>query len=98
MSRSFGDQVAAQVGVIAEPEVLQRQLTVHDKFIVIASDGVWEFIDSSECIKMITPFWERGDPQGACEFLVEESNRRWRQEEEVIDDTTAIIVFLNVPE
>lgn len=46
MSRSIGDSVAAQVGVISEPEMLQVELTSEHKFLVLASDGVWEFISS----------------------------------------------------
>jgi len=40
MSRSIGDHVASQVGVIAEPEITEHILTAGDKFIVIASDGL----------------------------------------------------------
>ena len=40
MSRSIGDLVAAQVGVIAEPDIIVHELTAADKFIVIASDGI----------------------------------------------------------
>lgn len=46
MSRSFGDIVASQAGVICEPEILSFELTEEDKFIVLASDGVWEFLDN----------------------------------------------------
>lgn len=46
MSRSIGDSVAAQVGVISEPEIMQVELTPEHKFLVLASDGVWEFISS----------------------------------------------------
>lgn len=48
MSRSFGDRVAASVGVIAEPEIFEYKLQEDDKFMIIASDGVWEFIESPE--------------------------------------------------
>ena len=44
MSRSIGDEVAKKLGVIAEPEISQVKLTHKDKFILIASDGVWEFL------------------------------------------------------
>jgi serine/threonine protein phosphatase PrpC len=50
MSRSFGDEVAASVGIIAQPEISEWKLTPEDKFIILASDGVWEFIDSEEVI------------------------------------------------
>ena len=50
MSRSFGDHAAAEVGVIAEPEIIEMNLTEEDKFIVIASDGVWEFLSNDEVV------------------------------------------------
>jgi serine/threonine protein phosphatase PrpC len=48
MSRSFGDEVAASAGTIAHPEIIEWKLTPEDKFLILASDGVWEFIDSEE--------------------------------------------------
>lgn len=48
MTRSFGDQIAASVGILAEPEINEWKLTNEDKFMVLASDGVWEFIESEE--------------------------------------------------
>jgi len=95
MSRSYGDQVAASVGVIAEPEIKEWKFSKDDMFFVIASDGVWEFIESEECVNMIKPFYLNNDIQGASEFLVNESTKRWRKEEEVIDDITLVLVFLN---
>ena len=57
MSRSLGDAVAAQVGVISEPELLEFEINGEDKFVVLASDGVWEFIENEVCMEMIVPFW-----------------------------------------
>ena len=57
MSRSFGDHCAAQVGVIADPEVSEMNLSEKDKFIVIASDGVWEFLSNDEVVRIIEPFY-----------------------------------------
>lgn len=48
MSRSIGDLVAGSVGVIPEPEFFELALQECDKFLVLASDGVWEFIDNDE--------------------------------------------------
>ena len=59
MSRSFGDMVAASVGCITLPgnffmkcyfiiEIMEHDLTHEDKFFILASDGVWEFIESAE--------------------------------------------------
>ena len=48
MTRSMGDGVAHSVGVTADPEVKEFTLGLNDKFIVIASDGVWEFLSNED--------------------------------------------------
>ena len=93
MTRSFGDRVAATVGVISEPEIKEFDLDINDKFMIIASDGIWEFISSQECIDMISSYYENNDIKGCCQFLYDISSKRWIKEEEVIDDTTLILVF-----
>ena len=94
MSRSFGDDVAQSVGVISSPEIIEMDIKDEDKFIVIASDGVWEFISSQECVDIVKDFYIQNDAQGAVSFLYKEASRRWIMEEEVIDDITVIIGFL----
>ena len=93
MTRSFGDRVAASVGVISEPEIKEFDFTEDDKYMIIASDGIWEFISSQECIDIIQTYYESNDLKGCCEYLYQESSKRWLKEEEVIDDTTLILVF-----
>ena len=58
MSRSIGDRVASSVGVIPEPEFFELELNKDDKFIVIASDGIWEFIDNNKCVAIVSKYWE----------------------------------------
>ena len=93
MSRSFGDEVAASVGTISEPEIEEYEITEEDKFIIIASDGIWEFISSQECVEFIKDFYEKKDLKGCLKFLLNESSKRWIKEEEVIDDITAVLIF-----
>ena len=93
MTRSFGDRVAATVGVMSEPEIKEFLFDEGDKFMIIASDGIWEFISSQECVDIIKDFYDKNDLKGCCEYLYQESSKRWLKEEEVIDDTTLILVF-----
>ena len=95
MTRSFGDIVAASVGVNSVPEITEYVLSEDDKFMLVASDGVWEFISSDECMKMIREYYERNDCEGCCKKLYLESKMRWIKEEEVVDDITMILVFFN---
>ena len=92
MTRSFGDRVAATVGVISEPEIIEYEFKGDEKFMLIASDGVWEFISSEECMNMIKVFYDKGSFEGCCECIYEESKKRWMKEEEVVDDITMILV------
>ena len=95
MSRSFGDEIAHTVGVITEPEINEYYFLEEDKFIIIASDGLWEFISSDECIEMVKEFYLKNDIDGALSYLYKESSKRWIMEEEVIDDITILMAFLN---
>jgi len=57
MTRSFGDMMAARVGVTAIPEFTELELNSNDKFIVLASDGIWEFLKNIEVARIIYPFY-----------------------------------------
>jgi len=95
MSRSFGDQVANQIGVFCEPEIIEWNLSNEDKFIVLASDGIWEFIDNQECVDIIKDFYLKNDAIGAAKYITDEATKRWIKEENVIDDITVVVVFFN---
>ncbi len=98
MSRSLGDRVATEAGVICTPEVFESQITVDDKFVIIASDGLWEFVANGEAVEMVAPYWEHRNPEGACDKLIAEAVRRWQKEDEVIDDITVVVIFLAQPD
>ena len=95
MSRSFGDEIAHSVGVTAEPEIFDYYFVHEDKFLLLAIDGIWEFISSDECVKIVKDYYLKDDIDGALSYLYKESSKRWIMEEEVIDDITLIIIFLN---
>ena len=94
MTRSFGDYFGSTAGTISEPEVTEHVFKEEDKFIIIASDGLYEFIESEEVVKFVGQYYKNNDIVGCCEFLYKESCRRWLDEEEdTIDDITIIVVF-----
>ncbi len=74
MARSFGDAAAESVGVHAEPELTEITLGSQDKFVIWASDGVWEFITSQEAVDIVNTTMGDG-PLKACEALVKESTK-----------------------
>ena len=56
MSRSIGDKAGREIGVISEPEIFEMLIQEEDKFIIIASDGVWEFLTNAEVFLFLVFF------------------------------------------
>lgn len=94
MSRSIGDLVGQSAGVSHLPEVKTLDVEDNFSFFVLCSDGVWEFISSQEAVDLLTKF-PRADVQKAAEALAQEAWKRWIKEEgNVVDDITVIVVYL----
>jgi serine/threonine protein phosphatase PrpC len=93
MSRSIGDFIATKLGVIPEPKFIDEKVDKDTKFIVVASDGIWEFLDNEKVKNMVMPFYEKNDPSGACKELIKKATEFWNQEDIVVDDITVVVVF-----
>ena len=94
MTRSFGDNFASIAGTICEPEIKEHILVPEDKFLILASDGLFEFISSEEVGNIVKGYYEKNDIVGCCEYLYKESYRKWLcEEEDTVDDITIILVF-----
>ena len=73
-TRSIGDRVAEGLGVIAAPELLHRPLQPSDRFVILSSDGVFEFLTSQTVADLAGDF---DDPFDACRAVVHEAHRMW---------------------
>ena len=93
MSRSIGDLLASTLGVIPEPEFIETEIDKDTKFIILASDGVWEFLDNQKVKDLVMPYYKKNDPEGACKLLINESTKWWNEEDIVVDDITVICLF-----
>jgi len=96
MARSIGDHAVKGVGVIAEPVVETRRIVPGDEFVIMATDGVWEFIDSDAAVEIVAGRLRKGEGASvACEALIDAATRRWREVEGCYrDDITAIVIRL----
>ena len=94
ISRSIGDIEATKLGVIAEPEFNLKTLKSNMKFIIIASDGIWEYLNNKNVCDIIKPFYALGDAKGGAEELIKESRGKWSKEGNSSDDITVIVIFL----
>ena len=63
------------------------------KYIVIASDGIWEYLTNKNVTEIIKQFYNLDDAKGAIEELIKKASEKWAQEGESADDITVIIIF-----
>jgi len=97
MSRSIGDHALESVGVIAEPVIVEHDLKRGDQFLILASDGVWEFISSEEAVHIVDRCFNDGlGADEACKELVRVATQQWEEKEgDYRDDITVIVVCLD---
>ena len=98
MSRSIGDGQAKNLGVLAEPDIFEYTLNEGDKFIVCASDGIWEYLSNDNVMNIIKDIYENeGKAEDACDLLVKKASEEWKKENnKTMDDISCAILFLNV--
>ena len=108
MSRSIGDALGSNLGVISTPICTRMEVTGKERFIVLASDGVWDVMDNEDVIIFVETYRKKclqhGDPppQVDClntiiaHLLCEEARVRWLnivvEEDAIIDDISCVIL------
>ena len=93
MSRSIGDFRGKDLGIISEPDIIEWTLTIHSKFMVTCSDGVWEFMNNRDVMECGKKYYLENNSRGFCKELIDKSTKIWEKEDNVIDDITAVVVF-----
>ena len=78
MSRSLGDFVGKKFGCSCLPEIFEYSIDDNSEFLIIASDGIWEFLDNNKVCNIIYPFYIKKDPNGACAKVIEEAAKMWK--------------------
>jgi serine/threonine protein phosphatase PrpC len=93
MSRSIGDMDAKKIGVIPNPQIVEYTIDHSSKYLILASDGIWEFIDSEDAMKYSNKYYIRNDPIGLCHDLSKRATALWEKNDCIIDDITVLVVF-----
>ncbi|GBG29479.1 Protein phosphatase, putative [Hondaea fermentalgiana] len=89
VSRSIGDGVCHDLGVSADPSIYLEPINPHDKFVIMASDGLWEFVDYEEAVNVVEDYV---DPDDASHALV--SIALMRQSKKNADNVSVIVILL----
>ena len=95
MSRSIGDLKAKDIGVIPDPGIMEYDLCESSKYIVIASDGVFEFLNNEAVKNIGKKYYLDNNASELCHQVINYSVFQWKQNEDVIDDITIVAVFFD---
>ena len=93
MSRSIGDMDAKTVGVIPNPEFVEYKIDSKTKYMIICSDGIWEFLSNEAVMTIANKFYLRSDAFGLCQNLTNQALNFWLKEDNYVDDITVVTVF-----
>lgn len=93
MSRSLGDFHAKECGVISYPQIVEKTLDKSSKYLVICSDGVWEFIQNEQVRDLGNVFFKKNDVGGFCSDLVKFAVHSWENFDIIRDDITVVCVY-----
>mmetsp|Transcript_3821 Transcript_3821/g.6004 ORF Transcript_3821/g.6004 Transcript_3821/m.6004 type:complete len:354 (+) Transcript_3821:73-1134(+) len=93
MSRSIGDGLAHTVGVLDVPTITEYEVSSLDKFVVWASDGVWDFMPNHEIGHFCSKY--APDMDAAAAAIVKRACSLWEKNEQVVDDITIVALQLH---
>lgn len=90
-TRSIGDMEFNEIGVVATPVVTHLKLTGVEQVIILASDGLWEFIPSNVAIDIAL---RMNDATEASDKLVRMAKKAWAEDGTYCDDITVLVAYL----
>ena len=90
-TRSIGDTLAHDLGVISHPEITEHSIGNDDVIFILCSDGVTKWIDPTSCCSIAKKIT---NPSKAAEAIVKEARKMWSKKSDYMDDVTAIVIFV----
>ena len=98
VARAFGDLGLKDYGVVAIPEVKLTEVDVSKNvFVLIASDGIWDFIDSGEVVAGVASKMtkSKGGAEEILQGLHSFARYKWKENcHTYCDDITSVLVQL----
>jgi len=93
MSRCLGHTGVDKIGITAEPTVSTHKIFNDDQVLLVASDGVWDYVEADEACAFAKQF--APDAHAACKAIVETASQRWIEDDPTYrDDISCIVVYL----
>ena len=95
ISRSFGDFISEPLGVFSVPDIKQFDIDYKNaKILIVATDGIWEFLSNEKVRDIIIPYYEENNIHGGINKLIDVASKIWYiNNPKYIDDLSLILIF-----
>ena len=93
MSRSIGDLRGKTVGIIPNPGILEYDLNKTTKFVIVCSDGVFEYLNNDKVKDIGKKFYLENNASDYCHKLLKQSYDEWIKNDTFVDDISAVVAF-----
>ncbi|XP_076951220.1 putative protein phosphatase 2C 34 [Bidens hawaiensis] len=92
LSRAFGDFFVKDFGLISEPDVIQTTVTARDRFVILATDGIWDVVSNEKAVEIVAAGREE-----SAKRVVEYAATQWKQKRPgyAADDISVVCLFLH---
>ncbi|OMJ68208.1 hypothetical protein SteCoe_34410 [Stentor coeruleus] len=95
MTRSIGDKLMKNIGVIDKCDITKHKITNEDKFAILATDGVWDVLSNEDAVRIVAKYWKEGKSELACKGLADAATKKWEECGVRVDDISLVVVFLH---
>ena len=95
MTRAFGDFNAENLGFNTIPDIVEYDINEKKpKIIILATDGIWQFLSNEQVKNIILPYYDEDNINGGIQKLVGSARKMWETKNpRFIDDITIILIF-----
>ncbi|KAK1419236.1 hypothetical protein QVD17_28399 [Tagetes erecta] len=94
LSRAFGDFFVKDSGLISEPDVIQTTITARDRFVILATDGVWDVVSNEKAVEIVS-----AEREESARRVVEYAAAQWKRKRPgyAADDISVVCLFFHNP-
>ncbi|CAD8184004.1 unnamed protein product [Paramecium pentaurelia] len=98
ITRSFGDALAKQIGIISLPEIHNFQIQ-QEGFLILATGSILDMIDIIDICRILTPITPPNSQAAidhAAGQIIEEARKKSKLQPDIQDDYSLILVYIEI--
>lgn len=101
-TRTIGDHAAKRIGVIATPDTAKYEITSRDKFVIIGTDGLWEYVTEKQAVRFAEANLRLNATKAnraelAATYLMNVATMHWSNEGNGYADDISVTIFVLPP-